>query len=557
VIGDGIMDALIGVAGSYQQQRAQPIRHYVNQTPSVYAEDNWHVTPRLSLQLGLRYDALPNAWERQNFVANFNPAHYSPTQATYWNSNGSMLETGPGFQVMTVDGATSPVYLNGIDMAGQGGTPQGLVTNKYDTLQPRVGFSDDLTGDGKTVIRGGFGTFFERLQGNLIYNSATVSPFSFSPTANQVYFTTPQTSIQNGQTAATPFFASSEYWMAQSFPMPAVAMFSLGIQREITRSVVSVVQYVGNVAWHQEQYVHQNNFPVTTDMAVRAAGGNLSSYTSAGGQLVTLPPSGQGNTASNSNSFRSFQGYGDIVQMANNTNGTYNGFQAGIRIQNRWGLSGEADYTWSHEIDIQSYDNSCCTSNPWVIKYDKGSGNLDRRQIFSANYMYSIPFFNQSHGWVKTLAGGWRLAGTVVAQSGVPVPFSFTNGGDPIGLGGGYTNRPNVSAKMKYKKDVRGWFDTSLVSLPTAAWNGGPNLGFGSAGKDAMTGPGRVNFNTSLYKGFAITERVNFDLRFESFNTFNHTQFNGVNAQLNGGNFGWINSTWDPRTLELGGKLTF
>ena len=562
VIGDGIMDGLLGLAQNYQQQNGQPIRHYVNQTPSVYVMDNWHVTPRLTLQLGLRYDALPQAWERQNFIGNFNPAHYSTANAVVWNSDHSMNAAGPGFTNVTSQqsgqpGGTLPFYLNGIDLAGVGGTPKQLVTNRYGTIQPRIGFSEDLFGNGKTVIRGGFGTFFERLQGNLIYNSATDSPFAFSPTAQQVYLSDPHTSLGNGQSAATPFFDSSEYNMATSFPDPAVEMFSLGVQHELAPSVVWVVQYVGNIAWHQEQYYHMNNFPLTTDPAVRANGGNLSSYTSAGGQLVTLPTAGQGNTAKNSESFRSYQGFGDVTSMSNNTNGSYNGFQTGLRLQNRWGLSGELDYTWSHEIDIQNADNACCTSNPWNFKYDKGAGGYDRRHILSANYVYKMPFFNHSQGLVKSIAGGWELAGTVTAETGVPTALSFTSGGDPIGLGGGYTNRPTVTGKMHYSKNVKNWFNTAQVSLPTPSWEGGANLGFGASGKDAMVGPGRLNFNTSLYKSIAITERAHFELRFESFNTFNHTQFNGVKTQLNGGNFGWISSDWGPRNLELGGKFIF
>ena len=114
---------------------------------------------------------------------------------------------------------------------------------------------------------------------------------------------------------------------------------------------------------------------------------------------------------------------------------------------------------------------------------------------------------------------------------------------------------------MSYPKNVKGWFDTSKFSYPTAAWEGGQNLGFGSSGKDAVVGPGNVNFNTSLYKTFAITEAARFELRFESFNTFNHTQFSGINTSYQGsptaGNFGWVNSDQGPRTLELGGKFVF
>ncbi|MGA2569490.1 MAG: carboxypeptidase-like regulatory domain-containing protein [Terracidiphilus sp.] len=562
VIGDGIMDGLLGLAQNYSQQNGQPIRHYYNQTTSVYAMDNWHVSPRLSLQLGIRWDLLPQAWEKSNFIGNFNPAHYSAVQAAYWNADKSMLSTGPGFQSITSaqsgePGPTTPYYLNGIDLAGMGGTPPQLVTNRYDTIQPRIGFSDDLFGNGKTVIRGGFGTFYERLQGNLIYNSATDSPFAITPTANQVYVSNPHTSLVNGATASTPFFDSGEYNMATSFPDPAVAMYSLGVQHELAPAVVLVVQYVGNVAWHQEQYTHINDFPLTTDAAVRKANGNLTSYTNASGQLVTLPTAGQGTVAGNSDSFRTYEGYSGITSMTDNTNGSYSGLQAGLRLQNKWGLSGELDYTYSHAIDIQSGDNSCCTSNPWVIKYDKGSGSYDRRHMLNANYVYKLPFFNKSQGLLKTIAGGWEIAGTFTDETGTPQGYGFNNGGDPIGLSGDYTNRPNVSGKMTYQKKVKGWFDTTKFSDPTPSWLGGANQGFGSGGKDAIVGPGRVNFDTSVYKSFAFTESARLELRFESFNTFNHTQFSGLDTTLGDGNFGWANGDWGPRTMELGGKFIF
>jgi len=562
VLGDGIIDGLLGLTQNYAQQNGQPIRHYVNQTPSVYAMDNWHVTPRLSLQLGLRYDALPNAWERQNYVGNFNPLHYSDAAAVSWKSDGSMNSAGPGFSMITSaqsgePGPTTPYYLNGMDMAGVGGTPRGLVTNRYDTLQPRLGFSEDIFGNGTTVIRGGVGTFFERLQGNLIYNSGTVSPFAITPKAQQVYLDDPHTSLATGATAATPFFASGEYAMAQSFPMPAVAMFSLGVQHEISPAVIAVVQYVGNLAWHQEQYIHMNNFPLTTDLAVRAKGGNLSSYTNGSGVVVNLPASGQGRVAGNSQSFRTYQGYDTITSMINNTNGSYNGLQAGLRAQGKWGLSGEIDYTYSHEIDIQSGDNGCCTSNPWNIKYDKGAGSYDRRHMLSANYVYHIPFFNKSQGVLKTVAGGWEIAGTVIDESGTPFSVGNSNG-DTIGLGGGYTNRANASGKAKYSKQLKNFFDKSTFSNPTPAWLGGANLGFGNSHKDALVGPGRVNFDTSLYKNFAFTERAGFQLRIESFNTFNHLELNGLVTNVGDSNFGQAaRSDWGPRFLELGGKFTF
>ena len=344
--------------------------------------------------MGLRYDALPHAWERGNNVSNFDPNAYLSSQAPrYIQSStagiftGQMDPTGPGFA--TVNG--SPFYLNGIYIAGANGAPVGLVTNDYGTLQPRIGFSEDLLGDGKTILRGGFGTFFERLQGNDVYNAATTAPFFNNPSASSVYLANPSTSWVSGQTAAQPFFAQGATTLAKHYPAPAVAQFwPSGVQREIAPSVVAVVQYVGNLAWHQNIERAINSYPLNTPMAIRAWAGDGNNVSGTNTFPSTTP--GVAQQRSNGDFYRTFQGWGGITQQENTTNGNYNGFQAGLRGQNWHGLSGELDYTWSHTIDLTSGDLAG-VSNPFNLKYDKGSGAYDRRHILSANYIYKLPFF--------------------------------------------------------------------------------------------------------------------------------------------------------------------
>ncbi len=566
---DGAMDMLMGVGGTWSQLQAAPIRHYVNQTPSVYAMDNWHVTPRLSLQLGLRYDALPHAWERSNAVSNFDPDLYLQSATPTWNADNTINPASQ--QVSTVNGVS--FYLNGIGLAGQYGFPRGLVVNDYRTLQPRVGFSEDLFGNGKTVLRGGFGTFFERLQGNDIYNAATSSPFASNVSLSNGSLTNPGLNWLTGANTATsgtvPVFATGLTNLAQDYRAPAVAQFSLGVQHELMPSMIWVVQYVGNLAWHQNIERHINNFPLSVDPFVRCKAGDGSAHYLNGSTNPDSACTVGFPNAGGSNVYRTFQGYNDINQQENTTNGNYNGFQTGLRIQNKWGLSGEIDYTWSHEIDITTYDLGP-VSNPWNIKYDKGSGALDRRQILGGNYVYNLPFFAKSSGLTKSILGGWELAGTFVDQTGgIPanqgLGLALTY--DPIGLDGGYTNRPNITGNVHYLKQRSGkrqWFDTSNFSGPVPSWLGGPNQGFGNLRKDTVIGPGRVNFTTSLYKSFAVTERAHFELRFESFNTFNHFEPNGLQTALGldnnlvpNNNFGQITSSFDPRNLELGGKFVF
>jgi hypothetical protein len=578
--GDSFMDMLLGITSGYNQYQGVPIRHYVNQTPSAYIMDNWHFTPRLTLQLGFRYDALPHAWERDNQVANFDPALYSPGAAPEWNSDGSLNIHGPGVSFKN----NAWFYLNGMGLAGVAGFPRGLVSNNYNSWQPRMGFSDDLFGNGKTVLRGGFGTFFERMQGNDIYDAATAPPFANDPSNGTAYFSNPLKSWSTGLTALLPVFPAGLTNLAQHYPPPAVAQFSLGIQHELKPSMIWVVQYVGNIAWHQNVDRNINTYPLSEDMAVRCDSGDPNgNYHPSGGSSEdvcpntsltgtgtlgpnTPPPFGKKYTNQpaslpNGNLYRTYAGFGGITQEENTTNGTYNGFQTGLRLQNKWGLSGELDYTYSHEIDLTSYDLTT-VSNPWNLKYDKGSGDLDRRNIVNANYIYKLPIFTKSTGLVHSIVGGWEIAGTFVDESGL---VSAGNGQGPgmsisydtIGLDGGYTNRPNIDARMTYPKKLGQWFNTGQLSVPTPAWYGGANLGFGSAAKDAIVGPGRVNFTTSLYKSFALTERAHFEMRFESFNTFNHGEWNSLNDSLGASQFGQITTAWDSRNLELGGKFVF
>jgi hypothetical protein len=187
------------------------------------------------------------------------------------------------------------------------------------------------------------------------------------------------------------------------------------------------------------------------------------------------------------------------------------------------------------------------------------------------NYIYSLPLFNKSNGLVHSLLGGWQVAGTFVKETGEPIASAFGGVNDTIGLGGGYTNFANIVNKVHYSHKVNDWFDTyadgGVGSLaadpqapPTPGYEGGPNLGFGTGRKDSFVGPGRTDFTTSLYKNFAMTERAHFEFRAESYNTFNHTEFNGVGnswSNSTGGQYGQITSDWGPRVLQLGSKIVF
>jgi hypothetical protein len=327
-----------------------------------------------------------------------------------------------------------------------------------------------------------------------------------------------------------------------------VAQFSLGIQHEIVPSVIWILQYVGNLAWHQNIERPINNFPLLTPNSIRQA--------SAQGTLTNN---------GNANAYRTYAGFGGISQEENTTNSNYNGFQTAVRLQDKWGLSGEIDYTYSHMIDITTADLNT-VSNPYNLKYDKGSDTTyDRRQILQGNYIYKLPIFNKDNGLLHTALGGWEVAGNWVVESGVPVSAGLSTPVDPIGLGGGYTDRANVVGKIHYHKgNPDDWFSTpgtdggaDPLAVPVAGYAGGPNLGFGNGRKDTFIGPDQVNFVTSVYKDFAVKGSSYFEFRAESFNTFNHAEFTVLNATEGGNNYGKVTGAQDGRVLEFGAKFVY
>jgi hypothetical protein len=526
---DSYINFLLGDAASFQQLQYLAGKHWVNNNYGFYANDNWHILPRLTLNLGLRYDGMPHAYERYDQFSNFVPANYDTSLAYPLNADGTLNPAS----LSNFNGQT--FYLNGIREAGANGLPRGAVRNYYYTWQPRIGFAYDLSGTGTTVLRGGFGMFYERVQGNDVYNAALNPPFAYQPQATNVYFSNPNTSALTGQTTSQTF-PSTLTNIQYNFRPPGTAMFSLGVQRQFAPSVVAVLQYVGSIGWDQDDDRAINTLPLN-DVVHRQ---------------------GVANGTLNANLYRIYPGFSTVTQEENQTRFSYHSLQAGLRMENRHGLTLQLAYTYSHEIDQVSNDLNG-VSNPFNLSYDLGSGALDRRHIFNANYIYNLPFFSSNgNALQRSVLGGWSISGVTVAQSGTPQPITYS-GADVLGLGGGTTNRPNQVAPVSYVKKGLVWFNKNSFADPKAPWNGGGNDGFGNAGKDAVVLPGLFNTNLSLFKTFplAARERASLEVRFESFNTFNHTEFNAINANTADGNFGQVTGSYDARTLQLGAKIKF
>lgn len=537
--GNGFADFLLGYASSYSELAIQDAGHWPSKSYDAYVQDNWKVSPRLTLNLGLRWDGIPHTYEDNNRQSNFYPNLYNPADAATILPNGTIAPGSPGLGSSPNSILNGyPLYLNGIGIAGQNGIPRGLVQNDWALFAPRLGFAYDLTGGGKTVLRGGFGIMYERIQGNDVYNAGPNVPFTLTSTLSNVLLSNPTVSVATGLAAAAPITAPSITGLAYTdYKNPASYQFSLGIQQQLGTSSLLSIAYVGNQNRHQNDYRNINLPP--NDPTV------LSGIASGTTQYNAKVP---------------YLGFGEINMSEDAENSYYNGLQVSAKSQIKKDLTMELAYTWSRSMDPATGNGGqgdlSNVSDPYNRNYDYGPSGLDRNQVFVVNFIYDLPFFrNSNHMFVRSALGGWELSAIGTMESGLAL--TVTEGGT-YGSNGipGSTNRPDVTGALTYPGTVNEWFSTgtfvSTASVAPGTW--------GNAGKGIVRGPGRDNWDISLFKRFAFSEdgTRNIEFRVESFNAFNHTQFNNVDTTLSdGATFGQVTSVWDPRVLQLALKLHF
>jgi hypothetical protein len=539
-------DYLLGLTNSYNELGVQDHGFWNNVSPALYFQDNWRVNKRLTLNLGLRWDGVPHTYEANNRMGNFYPNLYDPSKKAVLDANGNISPTSPGL-------GTSPnpvlagyqFYLNGIGTPGKTpGIPKGLVNTNWAAFGPRIGWAYDLTGSGKTIFRGGFGAMYERIQGNDMYNAGPNIPFSTSVTFNNVSFADPHQFLKGGTAVAPITVASITGLAVDHYKLPVVYQYSAGIQRSLASRTVLSVMYVGNQS-RQQNYYTETNLPDPSNLP------GLINGTIAGGYNAVAP----------------FQGFGSIKMSYDGANAHYNGLQMDLNSQIKRDLSLRLFYTLSRGYDPSNQTNGgggggdlVSVSNPYAgWRYDWGPGGYDRLNNFSANFIYDLPFLRHaSNAFVRTVAGGWEVSGIITIESGQPINITLNGGQGGNGVGG--NNRPDLVGKVSYPHTQAQWFNPGSASSPVFA---APTVGaWGGLGYDALRGPGRDNWNLSLFKNFVFSEArgSQFELRLETFNTFNHTQWNQVSTGFDSGynnNFGQVTSAFPGRIIQLGGKISF
>jgi hypothetical protein len=525
--GNAVGDFLLGNA--YTAQASLPTAYASNpaapgspytiyyNTLAPYVNDSWKVSRTLTLDLGLRYDYSGLPYEQHNHWAWRNV-----------NAPGGGVCVADDSLITSGVGGTLYQYCH----SRTAGTPQKKV------FAPRIGMAWQPFGNKKTVLRGGYGVFFDSDPAHEDYATGKIYPYTFIYTLDWtagmplIYTDDLFPSVSGLQPITTANFGAFEDQSPQKKD-PYVQDWSLSIQRQLGPRTVAEIFYVGSKGTHLDGRTNPN----------QAWAPNPNNLTPVASRIP-------------------YPNLGLLIENDWNFNSNYNSLN--LKLEHRAGdLNLLAVYTWSAALDDKSGASSVGGENAaWAAPMDShdyaldyGRSGYDAKQRLVTSFIYDLPF-GRGKKFLPTLSkaadfalGGWQVNGIVLFQGGLPFTLSATDAGGYLDT---YGQRPNLVGNpypSGFSKSVSGWFNTKAFAQPA------PGL-FGTAGRDILRCPGTNNWNLSIFKNFPITERVRWQLRFEGFNTFNHPQFGQPDSGVNDPTFGVISGlAQSARIIQFGTKI--
>ena len=567
--GDTASDFLMGFLTSYSQSNVQRAGAFHQHWFELYGQDDYKAFPRLTLSAGLRYSFYSPTSMEGNNISNFNAGTFVASQAPAITQGSGGFIVNSSNQPLTPAGTPANYLTNGIVFACQNGTPCGF-TNPHKLLfSPRVGFAYRLNNAGTMSMHGGYGIGYAQV--GMFQTSSLLSntPYVSTPTFNNTQFSSPA-----GGTAAPPGLQSLS-GLDSTYRPAMVQSWSLTVEDEIIHRGVLAVGYAGNTVQHIFSNSVDRNFALngtsTFSAACAASSNNVNPAPQSqwlfdpclNGANATV----SGATQINTNYYRPFPGYTSINTGVSIGASNYNGLQSSF-VYRLPSLQLNSAYTYSKALGNQNqtaqgnlaygFDSNIGFQNPRNPSADYGRPSYDRTNVFVTAYVYQPLIFQHSKNFfAREFLSGWGNSGFFTVQSGFTTPVSLSSSFS------GLATRPNQIAPLirnsgSGKKALGQAPLYSYTSFAVPGWGT-----FGNSQPGVLRGPKEVTFATAILKAFPIAEGVNFQLRAEAFNIFNHPNINSINSSFNFAqatnvsSFGYAATAGDMRQMEFSARISF
>jgi hypothetical protein len=584
--GYGYANAALGVYNTFQQASKFAYPEYVYRNLEFYVQDNWKPNSRLTLDYGVRFYALTPQWDQTLQTSTFLPDQWSASSAPRlyypvclgsYPCSGSdqramdpaLIGAVPPSEGNTVEGRfvgrlvpNSGERFNGAFQAGQGVSDTMYGGNVF-KVSPRFGFVYDLSGNNTTIIRGGAGVFYDRPQGNTVFNTINNAPGLLVSTLTWGLLPT----VSAGSAAgADPNATVGMQPTTYNFVAPKSYAWNVGIQQKLAHALLVDLAYVGSSNRDLLEYNQINAVPE----GAKFAPGNQ--------DPTKAPSSTPGASAYTNDLLRPYPGYGGIQLWQFTGSSNYHALQAALNRRFDNGLMFSVFYVWSKTLTTGNSD--WATRLPYSTDAENRAVNysyseFDRPHNFVVNFIYQTP--EVASGALGYIANDWQISGIYRWSSGQPYGVNWSIGGiggDNLSGGTDYPVRVLLTCDpgSGHSSDPYRQIDTSCFAPPTVGQIGGSARYF-------LHRPPINNLDLSISKTIPFGDRVKFEIRLDAFNALNHTQFTGVNSTVSfasltdptitnlpydaNGNFvrnngfGTISGVSAPRTIQLVTRLTF
>ena len=547
----GYSNAALGVFNSYTESTETPFVEWRLSNIEWFVQDTWKATRRLTIDAGMRFMMIVPIYAQDNMISGFVPGFYDAANAVQLirptrvggKRRGIHPVTGeifPASNIGRIAPGTGDPTNGMVQPDNVSGFPRALVESRGVQFAPRVGFAYDVFGNSKTAVRGGVGIFYNRQ--NL---GAQILPMGFqTPLVDNPVINFGQLSNFLGAAASLPG-VQNVTGIDTIGKIPTVYNWNFTIQQDIGFGTVVDVAYVGNMGRHLMWQRELNNVP---------AGANF--------DPANIDPTNKKPLARQF--LVPFTGYNNVNYREWGSSSNYHGLQVSANRRFARGITFGLAYTWSKSLDYNSGETN--TVRPDLVAariWNYGLSDFDRTHVLKVNCLWDIPRVPTNNPVLNQVVNGWQLSGIYTAQTGRPrnVTFRTTKAVD-------FTGTPSQGPRLDHiasailprgERTFERYFNTEAFALPEVGT-------FGNMARSVIRDPGINSWDLAIFKNFKFKERASIQFRAETYNTFNHTQFNLIDragrwnpatgAQVDK-RFGQLIGANDARIIQLALRLLF